>query len=184
MRHILQRACVVENIKSLGHTILNMNDASFNESIEQFSEVLFADLHAKQPMNITNAYVKQYYGSKYLYIHLSFENGSAAKHSEEEGQNIEMVISYDRFYQVPVLHFRVDDKVDYGSQYTAIDIHPILQTPYVVVHACETDNMMSPTNLHGVEYLKLWFALQMTMVFPHIELRGRQSSKTISERSN
>ncbi|QBM89319.1 Autophagocytosis associated protein, active-site domain [Metschnikowia aff. pulcherrima] len=161
-----------------------MNDASFNESFEQFAEILFADLHAKQPMNITNAYVKQYYGSKYLYIHLIFETGLGARDSENKEQTIEMVISYDRFYQVPVLHFRVDDKVDYASQYTAIDIHPILQAPYVVVHACETENMMSPTNLHGVEYLKLWFALQMTMVFPQIELRGRQSAETISGRSN
>lgn len=160
-----------------------MNLAEFNNHIEQFADILLNRLTSSHnPVDISNTYVKQVNGSKYIYLNLEIceldetETGSCGN-SISKTKTIELTISFDPFYQVPVLHFRVDGTVTYSSKYTAIDIHPIFHTPYIVVHACETHNTMGSTGLLGIEYLTLWFALQMTMVLPQLQLR-RQDSTT------
>lgn len=156
-----------------------MDLAEFNNHIEQFGNILLDRLTSHNPVDISNTYVKQVHGFKYIYLSLDIwelDDTDSNGNSISKTNTIEMTVSFDPFYLVPVLHFRVDGTVAYSSKYTAIDIHPIFHTPYLVVHACETQNTMGPTGLLGIEYLTLWFALQMTMVLPQLQLRRDNST--------
>ena len=76
-----------------------------------------------------------------------------------DGTVFELTVSYDRNYDAPVLHFRRNHRVGPGSESIAMELHPMFQTPYMVVHPCETAHTMRETGLAGSEYLEMWFAM-------------------------
>lgn len=140
-----------------------MDSEEFYRCLPTFNGLLIAHLASNAAtFAIVNNYVKQ----KFSYTSL------------QSGENtIDFTVSYSEFYHVPVLHFRVDGGVDIlklppdSRKYCVMDMHPILQQPYVTVHPCETETTMASLGVAGTEYLCSWFGIYIGLVFPDLQLR-------------
>lgn len=134
-----------------------MDISQITNSLLEFNGILISHLSSKSPVTFVNNYVKP------RYIFTSLLHNSTT---------IDFTISYDDFYRVPVLHFRTNGLVNCENKYCTVDMHPILQLPYIMIHPCETALLMETIGPKSpVEYLCSWFGIHFGLIFPDIELR-------------
>lgn len=150
-----------------------MNKDQFENSITQFNKILVNHLSG----SIVRNYVRSSSISSFIYMKViprreSSDEPESINESENKEKSTEFTIHYDAFYTVPILSFRVDQQLTRTNTYTGVDIHPILQIPYLYMHPCETQAIMDtiPTE-DAVEYLKKWLGIVLSVVLPDLELR-------------
>lgn len=136
-----------------------MNPTTFSQALEVLYSSL-STLDSDSLCNIRNCYINNRDLSRYIHMTI-----------EKDNTSMDLVLSYDQFYKVPVLHFRVNGKVECSFEYAQLDIHPILQSPYAMLHPCETDAFMKTTHLEGLAYLVFWFNYQMSLLQTGVQLR-------------
>lgn len=141
--------------------------SEFNNCLPAFNTLLINNINVP----VTNNYVRNSRLGKYIVVILTISEGS-----------LTVTVSYDSFYQVPVLFFLKNNQLDRHSK-SMVEIHPILQTPYQMVHPCETQDIMdSLASQSGLEYLSRWFGIHIGEVCGEIELRvPTDQLKTMSE---
>lgn len=140
-----------------------MDLVQFNHSLPAFNTLLVEHLHSKKPLHIENNYVRSTNGVRFSYTRLVCD-----------GQAIQFTVSYDQFYQVPVLFFRCNDSVACSNKNCIVEMHPTLQSPYLLLHPCESAALMKDVlegEADGTEYLVVWFGLHFSELFPEIQLR-------------
>lgn len=144
-----------------------MDSEEFNLHLPEFHNVVLHSLTVEDSWSLINNYVKAHRGNLYNMLTLRVGNDS-----------IDLSIVYDHFFLVPVLYYRVNNAVDYFSQYSELAVHLILDVPYLMVHPCETDAFLATTNPSTPkEYLISWFGISIQLVFPRILLRVRDKDE-------
>lgn len=138
-----------------------MNNTQFLETADVFNRLLVEHLHCQQPWSLLHNYVRRVGDSKYIFSNLKLNN-----------TDVELVISYDEFYQTPVLYYRIDKQVNHSNPYSVVDIHPLLLCPYLYIHPCETASLMQSVKpMSPLEYMISWFGIFVELIFPAIQLR-------------
>lgn len=133
-----------------------MDANSFNEVLPQFNSILVSHINKK----VLNNYVRDSPLGRYIFLSVETSNGP-----------VDLTVSYDAFYQVPVFFYLVNGHLD-TSRGNIVEMHPILQTPYQMVHPCETASTMSYTKWKGaLQYLVIWFGLYVENVLTELQLR-------------
>jgi len=129
--------------------------SDFNDILVAFNTILVNHIN----FSVLHNYVRNSNLGKYIFLSLG--------HGDETW---DLTVCYDAFYQVPVLFFLVNGQLD-ARENSMVEIHPILQTPYQMVHPCETSDIMNSLGKLGLEYLISWFGIHIGAVLDEIELR-------------
>lgn len=149
-----------------------MNIDQFHECLEPFLQLLSEHLLSPKALSLRNAYIKVSGRDQYLHVFVELDQ-----------QPSEFTVCYDRFYSVPVLYYcdlkniakAMEINAASSGQHTAhnlaVDIHPVLQRPFLYVHPCETQQLMESSRLQGLELLVFWFATHIAEVEPSLQLR-------------
>lgn len=133
-----------------------LSNSEFSDNLLAFNAILSNYINVP----VSNTYVRNSRLGKYAFLSLTTSEGELA-----------VTVSYDSFYQVPVLFFLKNGQLDLDNR-NMVEMHPILQTPYQMVHPCETRDVMdSLGSQSGLEYLVRWFGIHIGEVLAEIELR-------------
>lgn len=133
-----------------------MDQESFSRNLAGFSTILVDHINCP----VQNSYVRASSLGNYLFLSVETTNGT-----------LDLTVHYDSFYQVPVLYYLKNKqlKMEEGA---LVDIHPILQSPYQMVHPCETQEIMASVGWNSeVDYLIRWFGIHIEQVLTEIQLR-------------
>lgn len=142
-----------------------MEKEGFIRTVGVFNQILIEHLRGAVDFKILHNYVKSYHNGKY--ISLGFYSA---------GDTTDLIISYDEFFQTPVLYYRVNGTVENHNPHCVVDIHPLLESPYIYVHPCETKSLMESIKATTMlETLISWFGIFIELVNPTIQLRVPQN---------
>lgn len=130
--------------------------STFNDNLKDFNNVLVNNINVV----VKNSYVRDCQLGRYIFMCLCTSEGI-----------LDLTISYDSFYQVPVIYFLLNGQLlPYRS--SLVEIHPILQSPYQMLHPCETQDLMATTNCESaIDFLVSWFGLHIEQIVAEIQLR-------------
>ncbi|RKP29301.1 hypothetical protein METBISCDRAFT_28339 [Metschnikowia bicuspidata] len=151
-----------------------MDKDAFEKSLPAFNSILVKNLN----VSITQNFVKNSAMASYIYVKARLpETANSYRNEEGNEQTLEFTVSYDPFYNVPVFHFRVNMLLEHVSAPCAADIHPILQTPYLCVHLCETATTMDEWKPESpLDYMVKWIGMVFSLVLPEVQLRYSHTS--------
>lgn len=147
-----------------------MDKADFERVLPRFNEILISLLSCR----ILHNYIKNSTVSSYVYTKIEpFQT------EQDVPKTAEFTIHYDSFYRVPVFSFR-PDSLEHYNPYCALDIHPILATPYLYMHPCETETTMEDFGAtSALDYLVKWLGMVLSLVIPEIYLRYRVEDQRV-----
>lgn len=129
---------------------------AYNAALPNFNVLLVNHIN----VHINNNYVREFHDGKYIFSNVTTDEG-----------DLTFTISYDRFYQVPVLHFVKNGQLKQSGN-SVVDIHPIMQTPYQMVHPCETQSIMGEIACpSSIQYLVCWFGIHIEQTNTGVQLR-------------
>lgn len=138
-----------------------MNATDFNRHLPAFHKLILDFLTSSDPLTITNNYVKTQGDNVYNMLTLRLADDT-----------IDLSVVFDRFFQVPVLYFRVNGAMDYLPGCGVMSIHLVLNVPFLMVHPCESEHLMATINpTTPLDYLKSWFGITVQLAFSQILLR-------------
>lgn len=158
-----------------GLSIFEMDINQFEEALPKFNSLLLEHLSAP----IFKNYIRNSLISPYSYTRIERApkrvdtiNTKPLNKSSWRWLSAEFTIHYDNFYRVPLFSFRLDLLLVDSNSYCAIDIHPILQNPWIYMHPCETSSTMDGIGwTDDVDYLVKWIGMVFLMVLPDIQMR-------------
>lgn len=162
--------------------IMLLTNDQFNQSLDDFNDILVNNLDIAHPSTILQNKVYVVNDQKLLNLILKYDK-----------YVITFVISYDKFFQVPILHFQVqENKGEFDElvlMYNIQDIkflkgpplildnHNLLPGTWFLIHPCETlagvDRFLndSGTNNTTINYLITWNALYGLGTFNDFKLK-------------
>ncbi|PVH15448.1 uncharacterized protein CXQ87_003288 [Candidozyma duobushaemuli] len=145
-----------------------IDEAEFNKALPNFHKLAVEHITAPEGVYVGANFVKSYDGRWCSYISLTLN-----------GAFLEFVISYSRFYLEPILHHLKDNnpslKVDIEE--CIPEIHPVLQRTLLLLHQCETKELMESLHSETTEnYLISWFGIYLGYISPLLSLRVPESA--------
>lgn len=148
-----------------------MDKQTYESVISDFNVVLIKHF----PKPIIHNYVRNSSVSSFIYVKVDLtENCHKPELSAEnclESSDVEFTVHYDPFYRVPVLSYRMNLVVN-ANPHCAMDIHPILHSPYLYLHPCETETTMASIPYeNGLDYLVKWIGIAFSLVLPELQPR-------------
>lgn len=144
----------------------SLSQNEFNSVLKNFNTLLVEYLNVP----ISHNYIKDSTAGKYIYSIVETKEGP-----------IFFTVSYDKFYQVPVLYFQKNGQLK-PSANCVVDIHPILQSPFLMVHPCETKTLMEELDCKDpLDFLICWFGIHIEQVSKEIQLRVPKGKVTYTE---
>lgn len=157
--------------------IAAITNDQFNHDVDQFLEVLVHHLVSSDgTLKVLNHYVKSVPRLNKNYAILKLQHQS---------QVIDILVSYDDFYTVPVCYFNVFNVKDnqlvkekvLDSNKVTLDTHPLTNEVWSVIHPCETlqgiKDFVKEAEL-VLAYLIIWFGVYgIPSVITDISLRVR-----------
>lgn len=132
---------------------LHMNYEEFSLALPEFNRLLVEYLAAPCNFQLINNYVKETSVSDFSLTSVKLGHDT-----------VTFTISYDRLYQVPVFHVTYNGGLEAPKEhgkYLCVEFHHVLQTPYLMLHPCETAETMKSVDLSGAQYLVSWFGLEV-----------------------
>lgn len=134
----------------------SLSQEEFDSILKKFNSLLIEYLNVP----ISHNYIKDSAAGKYIYSNVETKEGLVV-----------FTVSYDKFYQVPVLFFQKNGQLK-PSANCVVDIHPILQSPYLMVHPCETKTLMEELDCKDpLDFLMCWFGTHIEQISTEIQLR-------------
>lgn len=147
-----------------------ITEKTFNENLPQFHKLIVEYLAATESKTFSfeSNYVKDYHGKWCSYISIRLDR-----------DYLELVVSYNEFYENPVLHhLRNHDPADLvGTAHSDLDIHPYIQRTFLLLHPCETKELMNTLQqVVPLRYLIAWFGIHLGFVSRELTLRVPESA--------
>lgn len=140
-----------------------MDKLQFESALTEFNVLLMENSNVK----VLHNYIRKCSISSFIFQKVQLP--STEKISD---RTIEFTVHFDTFYTVPILSYRLNYSLDAVAPYCAMDIHPILQSPFYFLHPCETRDTMATIPVDGpVDYLIKWIGISFSLVLPELELR-------------
>lgn len=161
--------------------LASITNDQFNHAADQFLEVLVHHLVSTDgTLKVLNHYVKSVSSLNKNYLTLKLQHQS---------QVIDVLVSYDDFYTVPVCYFNIYNATDNqlvkervtDSSKVTLDSHPLTNEVWSVIHPCETlqgikDFLTDADLILG--YLIIWFGVYgLPSVITQISLRVRAEER-------
>lgn len=139
-----------------------MDKQGFENALPKLNLLLVENLNVQ----IEHNYMRNSSISSFIFLRVQLPD------TEEFSERIiELTIHFDSFYLVPVLYYRQNYFLE-ASPFCAMEIHPILQTPFYYWHPCETRDTMATIPYNGyVDYLIKWIGIAFSVVLPELQLR-------------
>lgn len=147
-----------------------LTEATFNDALPEFHKLAVEHMKSQNNLSVGANYVKSYEGRWCSYISLSSSDTI-----------LEFVISYSRFYQEPILHHLKNHNLGLtvDMEECLPEIHPVLQRTMLLLHQCETGELMETLNPETpVRYLISWFGIYLGHVNSSLSLRVPESAYT------
>lgn len=163
-----------------------LTSSEFNSNLDRFQRILETSLESPHSLRLLSCHIVEHHGQR------------ALKFTLEWKVTLIIVISFDKFFQVPVLYFQVmelriidtfeqlvpvfdikERDLIQNPQSLCLENHPFVPGTYFMVHPCESQQTVETfvnTSLTEdsdriVNYLLSWNALYGTGVFSGLNLR-------------
>lgn len=139
-----------------------MDKLQFENALPELNLLLLENLNSR----VLHNYMRNSSISSFIFLKVQLPDTE-----EVSERTVEFTVHYDTFYSVPVLYYRQKHNVE-ASPHCALDIHPILQSPFYYSHPCETRDTMATIPSEGaVDYLIKWIGITFSLVLPELQLR-------------
>ncbi|KAF3991069.1 hypothetical protein FT663_01809 [Candidozyma haemuli var. vulneris] len=147
-----------------------MDVETFNKALPAFHKLAVEHLTSNVDLHVESNYVKSYSGKWCSFISLRLDQ-----------TNLEFVVSYNEFYQEPVLHHLRDHNpgITVDIEQCFPEVHPVLQRTFLFLHQCETKELMQSLEPKSpVRYLVSWFGIYLSYIDAGLSLRVPEQAYT------